>query len=138
MTQILNSNRNKRVAYLDLLRILAIFAVIFQHFCPGYYNADDFNKNAVNIMVSLTDWCVPVFVMISGALLLNPQKEFSVKRFFKKNVLRIFVASIFHRSVERMFHRLYSAVLFTDINCRADIVFDWCACLYLRSSYVSI
>lgn len=106
MTQILNSNRNKRVAYLDLLRILAIFAVIFQHFCPGYYNADDFNKNAVNIMVSLTDWCVPVFVMISGALLLNPQKEFSVKRFFKKNVLRIFVALCFWSIIYGVYYNI--------------------------------
>lgn len=67
MTQkALANDGNNRIPYLDLLRIIAIIAVIFQHFCPAYYGAGDYNRNAVNIMVSLTDWCVPVFVMISG------------------------------------------------------------------------
>lgn len=100
------NNGNKRVAYLDLLRVLAIFAVILQHFCPDYYNSNDFNEVAVNIMVSLTDWCVPVFVMISGALLLNLQKKFSVKRFFKKNVLRIFIALCFWSIVYGVYYNI--------------------------------
>lgn len=63
-----------RKTYLDVLKILACVAVIMMH-------STVFSTN------SFMDWCiarafniignfaVPIFVMVSGALLLNPEKK---------------------------------------------------------------
>ena len=40
-------------------------------------------------------WAVPVFVMISGALFLNPSKDISTKKLYTKYIFRIFTAFIF-------------------------------------------
>lgn len=79
----------------DLLRVIAIFFVIVQHLCPSYYDSSEFNQLSVNIIVSATDWCVPVLVMISGYFFLDPNRKFFVDLFFRRNVLRIFTALVF-------------------------------------------
>ena len=39
-------------------------------------------------------WAVPFFVMVSGALLLDPEKEMSYKKIYSKYILRIFVCLV--------------------------------------------
>jgi surface polysaccharide O-acyltransferase-like enzyme len=85
---------------LDLLRILAILAVVSIHVhglilgrprlegTPTWYFA-----LAVDIGVK---WCVPVFVMISGALLLAPRAHArGVKEFYRRRLVRLLPALVF-------------------------------------------
>lgn len=86
----------KRIIYLDILRIMAIIAVVILHVSAQrfYVSFPSFEWDVRLFFNSMVRWGVPVFVMISGALFLDPLKEFSLLRLYKKNLLRIFVAFI--------------------------------------------
>lgn len=78
-------SKGNRVIYFDYLRIISVFAVIVLHISGQNWNGTDvssFEWNVFNAFDSLTRWCVPVFVMISGALFLD--KEQPLKSFSKK------------------------------------------------------
>lgn len=81
---------SQRIFYLDLLRLAATFGVIFIHL------AMDTNFWYITAVYDgLVRWCVPIFVMISGALFLNPQRELSVSIVLHKYVKRLLVAYLF-------------------------------------------
>jgi surface polysaccharide O-acyltransferase-like enzyme len=46
------------------------------------------------VLNNLWQWCVPIFVMITGVLFLNPEKEITLEKMLKKYVLRIVLAII--------------------------------------------
>ena len=48
-----------------------------------------------NLYDSVSRWSVPVMVMISGLLLLDPQKEYPIKIFFKKRFNKILIPLVF-------------------------------------------
>lgn len=82
-----------RFFYFDFLRALAIFAVIVLHFSAD--PAGQYGKISTSDWLSaalyngLTRCCVPLFVLLSGALLLNPAKEVSIKELFAKRLPRL-------------------------------------------------
>src|SRR5262249_28179773 len=63
----------KRNPNLDLLRIAACLAVVMLHTSARtiylYGEVSALSWNAADLINSATRWCVPVFVMISGALI---------------------------------------------------------------------
>ena len=84
----------RRDLRLDCLRITAAVAVIWlhasaQHFIDAFPTGEWTLRMAYNALVR---WCVPVFLMISGAVFLNPAKQVGVKEIFGKYVLRIAIA----------------------------------------------
>lgn len=86
----------KRIVWLDVVRLVAMFTVVCCHstdpfnFCP--------DPNAANIG-EIKLWgaiygaalrpCVPLFVMLTGALLL-PVKETDTAKFYRKRIGRVF------------------------------------------------
>ena len=85
-----------RVMYLDILRILATFAVIMLHVASQYTYLD---VHSTGYAIGITSngfcrWCVPIFVMISGALFLQPDKCIDLKLLYKKYILRLAVVFI--------------------------------------------
>lgn len=79
----------RRKVYLDALRILAMLLVIFNHL-PGYmlFQISGGVKGWIYTFITMfTRINVPIFFMISGALLLGKQESLSV--IFKKRVARI-------------------------------------------------
>lgn len=88
------SSRPKRLLHLDLLRLLAIYFVIFNHTGNrGYFLFANSTGSGLYFLYMLASvFCkvaVPIFFMISGALLL-PKQE-SLSRLFSKRILRIVV-----------------------------------------------
>lgn len=84
----------KRQVYFDVLRIIAILCVLFNHSGEsGYFIftlTDKIPLQIISIFVSsLSKMGVPLFFMISGALLLG--KEESLKDLYLKRVLRYIV-----------------------------------------------
>lgn len=82
-----------RKSYLDFLRILAIILVLFNHTAAFRYpfshpctTPQDFCYLVISICDKIA---VPLFFMISGALLLH--KEESFKRLWKHRILRFFI-----------------------------------------------
>jgi len=83
-------NRND---YADIIRICACIAVIVMHVTGnlGPLTLQFASKSwwVAGIITLSTRWCVPVFIMLSGALLLNPEKNESLTLFFKKRIRRV-------------------------------------------------
>ncbi len=87
-----------RKYHLDILRTLSIFAVIVLHAagrCVRYGTPDQLDWQICQSFVSMFSWAVPVFVMISGALFLAPQKEISLKALYTKYIPHLAIAYLF-------------------------------------------
>lgn len=86
----------KRIGYIDSLRVLSIFAVVLLHVSASNfanYPIGGFSWCMTAFFEIISQWCVPVFVMISGALLLSKNRP--VKILWRKNILRLCVAFVF-------------------------------------------
>lgn len=89
------SNQNNRILYIDVLRVLSITAVLVAHAVSSDVSniaggkVDSSQWWVANIIDSSIRWCIPIFFMISGILLLDPKKEESYSTFLKKRFSRI-------------------------------------------------
>ena len=84
-------NENSTV-YLNYLRVFAALAVLVLHvICtPVAYYQNLYSSTElfwVRFARNLMNWCVPVFVMITGFLLLQPSKTVDYTKVFKKYCL---------------------------------------------------
>ncbi len=100
-----------RILYLDLLRIVAIMAVVVIHVSAiEFYTANTHSARwlAITAWDSLARWAVPVFVMISGYFFLDNSRSLSIKKLFSKNIARlalVFVAwSLIYVIEEKLMH----------------------------------
>ena len=67
------TNEGGRLAYAELLRVVAMLAVIVLHVSGGWLESlpvGTTDWHALNMWDSLCRWCVPVFVMCSALLAL--------------------------------------------------------------------
>lgn len=86
----------RKLSYISVLRVIATIAVIAIHASSGYLNSTDiagFDWRYANFINSFTRYSVPIFVIISGALLLT--KEEDTVEFYKKRLLKICYPFIF-------------------------------------------
>jgi len=70
--------QNNRILYPDILRILAVFAVMMIHVsASGFYTnpVQSFTWQVVNFYECMVRWAVPVFVMVTGMFFLNLSKR---------------------------------------------------------------
>lgn len=83
---------------LDILRVASMAAVVFLHTAAQYWSSVDIHSadwEALNFYDSLVRWAVPVFVMISGALFLDPGKDQPIRKLYTKNIPRICTIIVF-------------------------------------------
>lgn len=88
-----NTKTRKRIIYLDYLRVLAIFAVLLNHistFCNG---GTAFNSSIAMFYNSLGRIGVPLFLMLTGILLLN--NKLPIKDFIKRRYPRVIIPFLF-------------------------------------------
>lgn len=88
----------ERAYYLDVARVICMFAVIVIHIeCINWYDPPfgAYPWMIYNFWDCISRFCVPVFLMISGFLFLNPEKDFSVKKLYTKNIARLLTAFFF-------------------------------------------
>lgn len=86
--------KQNHIAYLSHLRAVGCIAVIILH---TFYAASAYAADTVNYTVAITArnlmmWAVPVFVMVSGVLLLDAKRDISYAKLFKKYLLRMVLA----------------------------------------------
>jgi surface polysaccharide O-acyltransferase-like enzyme len=90
MQQIFSPNK---LNYIHTMRLLAIIAVVAQHISEPFMifgNMESFSWWHYCALNAFCRWDVPIFVMISGALLLEQAgRNESVKIFFKKRLRRV-------------------------------------------------
>ena len=101
---------NGRLAYADLLRVLACIAVIILHVSTNWLDKTDVGSTAWTIMYTydaLARCFVPAFFMLSGAFLLDPQKAVRLRDVFLRYILRVLVAllvwGIFYALIEYVY-----------------------------------
>lgn len=87
-----------RSAWIDLLRIVACLLVVLSHCCDHFVAAfeSDINQFLVGTAIgSAVRPCVPLFVMMTGVLLLPIKDGVEIGVFYRKRVMRIVIALIF-------------------------------------------
>lgn len=97
----------KRQTELDILRLLATLAVIMTHLCGGLVkslNIYSFNWTFLNCLRSAVTWDVPIFVMISGSLLLKPSKNITFRDIYQKYIKHIVICFCFWSAVYQILY----------------------------------
>ena len=91
-----------RVGYYDRLRVLAMTAVILIHVCGSAATslaADGqtltFGWHLANVLDAASRFAVPLFLMLTGALLLGSDKALSVKHLLSRRLPRVLVPLVF-------------------------------------------
>ncbi len=89
---------NQRDISIDMLRILSIFFMMLLHVSAhnlSLVSVTSFSWQVFNVYDSISRFCVPVFIMISGVYFLDPKKNISLKDIYFKRILRLAVALVF-------------------------------------------
>lgn len=85
--------------WIDLLRVLSAFAVVTLHVSGDVVEQRSESFTWVwwmgNLIDAATRWCVPVFVMVSGALLLKPRTPETAQTFYLKRLRRLCIPIVF-------------------------------------------
>lgn len=84
-----------RLTYVDHLRLISIFAVVVLHTAAIHWSEVPVlsqSWRAVNFYDSICRFCVPVLIMISGLLFLNPTQKITYSKLFGRSVPRLMVA----------------------------------------------
>lgn len=91
MSEVRNTGRT---VYYDYLRVLATVSVMTVHIVGTNWatvDVNSFNWKMFNFYESIVRWCVPMFVMISGALFLG-RDDISLRKVYTKYIPRMIVA----------------------------------------------
>lgn len=101
---------SKRINYIEWLRIISALAVVGIHITitqPNNYSLQEIGERNYIILTSvftLIQWAVPVFLMISGNLLLH--SDISINK-MKKKIIRIGVILIFFGSIFALMEQVF-------------------------------
>ena len=87
------------IFHYDIMRVMACLAVVLLHLAATIV-MDDTSRGSIswhvaNLLDAGTRWCVPLFVMLSGALLLDHRKDHDAHTFGVKRLRRIGPAILF-------------------------------------------
>jgi surface polysaccharide O-acyltransferase-like enzyme len=101
-----------REAWIEWGRVLAILAVIAIHVASPLVTRTDHPASwwFGNVIESLTRWCVPLFVMISGGLLLGSPRTAEVGSFYRRRLLRLGPPLVFWVAFYLIFGHLVAGV----------------------------
>lgn len=91
--------QSQNINQLSYLRAIACIAIVFFHtiqFSDTAYASYIPVQTRIISMVSLQllYWAVPIFILVSGILHLNPQKTLSFRKLFEKYILRIVISLV--------------------------------------------
>lgn len=90
--------RQNNIGWVDLLRVLACFMVVFSHSCDAFVAQFDADRASFLTGVfcgSLMRASVPLFVMMTGVLLLPVGQGYDLVSFYRKRIDRILPPLVF-------------------------------------------
>ena len=98
----------KRAYYLDVLRVVAMLAVVMLHVSADRWYGDvgSFSWKIFTGYSGIMRFCVPVFFMISGALFLRKEKHIPVKTIYGKYIFRLVIFLLFWGMVYQIYTQL--------------------------------
>lgn len=86
--------RENRTVWVDFLKVIAMIFVILLHIMGNTINTFGLSGNAKVVyeaLIAVLNCSVPIFVMVSGMLLLNPEKNITVKTILKKYIAKVLI-----------------------------------------------
>ncbi|SFP39980.1 Surface polysaccharide O-acyltransferase, integral membrane enzyme [Oscillibacter sp. PC13] len=97
--------RNQTV---DLVKAVAIASVLLIHVSAGGLGGEVGSAEWISCLFwgSVSRAAVPLFLMASGALLLDPARDLTLKKLYTKNFLRLVAALLFWAVCYKVFHLL--------------------------------
>lgn len=99
--------KTKRIFYYDVLRAIAIIGIVFCH-AAGYFVLTGMGNPNFYIAAffdCFRDFSIPIFVMLSGALLLT--RKDSLVDFFKKRLSRLLIPFAFWAAISIIYSSIY-------------------------------
>ncbi|HKX66176.1 MAG TPA: acyltransferase [Intrasporangium sp.] len=93
---------SRELAYTSYLRVAAMVGVVLIHVAGLTYAAAPENSAAwlvAAFLITVTKWCVPMFVLVSGALVLRPPQHPSPMAFYRRRLSRIGIPLLFWHGV---------------------------------------
>lgn len=116
---------SKRNQNFDFIRVIAVFAVVWLHVSNDVVIRDPDVSSVTwwigNIAEAFSRWCVPLFVMVSGALLLSTSENLAPIDFYIKRTSRLFPSIAFWTLIYIVF-REYTEPTFSLIVAAKSIV----------------
>lgn len=95
--------------YIDYLSVISAFAVVMLHLNSCFW---DFSYErywiTANFIECVMYFVVPVFLMISGATLMDYSKKYSTVLFFKKRILKTLIPFLFWSMIGLLFLTLFN------------------------------
>ena len=104
-----------RIWYWDILRILAMVFLVIRHSATATFEfvpTLGIDWWVSNVYGSLSAWMIPVFMMISGASFLDPNKDVSTGKLYKRNIFKMVCAFVFWT----LFYAIYNTVSGQDLK----------------------
>lgn len=120
MTKLENRDR---ILYSDILRTFTIYAVLIIHICGvrWYSTIGTSEWYVLNTFMTMLRWCIPVFFMLSGVIILDPKYDLTLKKLYTKTLPRLVVALIFWAVLYRTLSPITSLIL----NIKEVTLDDW-------------
>ena len=117
----------KSTVYLDFLRVAACILVVCVHVSASFI--EEIPVESLNFKIMNTFDCfamlgVPIFVMISGALVLSERYEGSIKKLYGKKIMRLAVVYFFACLLYNIETFIENGFAFTFENVKQEIVLE--------------
>lgn len=123
--------KNENIVWIDALRVIATFSVILLHVAAPilsqYGSISKIDWWVANAYESLVRFCVPIFLMISGTLILSKTYE-SNDLYFKKRILKILFPFIFWSFIYIIYDKFNTITSYESLS-----IYD-----FIKSLFVSL
>lgn len=96
----------KRILWIDIIRTIGMISVIAIHIIGNTINTFNLSGTKAiifNIISQILYFSIPLFIMLSGAMFLDKNKDIDLKKMLSKYVLKIFLAIL-------IFGTIFSAI----------------------------
>ena len=117
------TQKSTRVAYADLVRVVAILMVVLVHAASPVFNTVPVTTPAFAVSVildSIAHAAVPLFVMVSGIFLLDERREMSVRRAIRHYALPLVGLYFFWSVLYAAANKVAIPLLFENATINAE------------------
>ena len=88
----MENDTQHKIIYLEVLRVIAMLSVVLLHVTSKAISLVEVHTTAwhiYNFVRCFCKWGVNIFIMISGTLFLDPQKDIAISKLYRKYIRKI-------------------------------------------------
>ncbi len=113
-----SSMKRNKIPQLSVMRIIACLAIVVLHtmFAVSGYFRDSISAGDLLVSKTIENnmmWAVPLFLMVTGVLQLDPSRELTLHKLYGKYVKRVFGSLVLFSFVFRIFDMIMDHEVFT-------------------------